>query len=195
MDGLLTSTGESLYRETALGRRNPEVGATGVENNGEFLRGSAYTDLTIVLGIEIVLQMDTFGNRSRRRRRGEAIGIEMRCILQTKLGGLQGVVVDGFLLEIDAMEGGGGGEEGREEKEGNEEEERSRSHSHFGAETGEAKMACVVKKEEAETLFSVCVCVLGGLLSLCNRIERVASRPLFSSSFPFLSFLFLLLAR
>lgn len=41
-------------REIALGRRDPEVGAPGVEHDGELLRRGADADLPVILGIRVI---------------------------------------------------------------------------------------------------------------------------------------------
>jgi len=42
------------YREVAFGGGDPEVGAAGVEDDGEVLRRRAEADDPVVLGVEVV---------------------------------------------------------------------------------------------------------------------------------------------
>lgn len=74
------------YREIALGGRNPQIGAAGVENHREVLRRRADPDLPEVLSIHVVLEGDNvaaIGSRGfvQARIEAETISVEGEAIL------------------------------------------------------------------------------------------------------------------
>lgn len=73
-------------REIALGGRNPQIGAAGVENHREVLRRRADPDLPEVLSIHVVLEGDNvaaIGSRGfvQARIEAETISVEGEAIL------------------------------------------------------------------------------------------------------------------
>jgi hypothetical protein len=120
--------GKRAHREVALGGRHPEVGAAGVEDDGELLRGRADADLPKVLRVHVVLERDDVALVARAKGVGAA---EARPLLGGEARGDAAVLVDRALLQRDPHQplGRGRGEGGLEEH-GREERQRGAAGSH-----------------------------------------------------------------
>ena len=89
------------HREVALGGRHPEVGAAGVEDDGELLLRRADADLPKVLRVHVVLKRDDVAVVAARAQGVGAAEEEALPLLGGEARGDAAVLVDGLLLQRD----------------------------------------------------------------------------------------------
>lgn len=89
-------------REVALDGGDPEVGAPSVEDDREVLRGGSDADLAVVLGVEVVNELNVLLLEEGATEEGAvSVGV---LGAESHLSGAEGVLIDGLLLEADTAE-------------------------------------------------------------------------------------------